>query len=146
MHSANGRMSDLAAYRAVAGTGAEPEEFMKMALDACRTFLLQAEAAIAQGDRPKKAKALDSAAKMVEFLLGLSGVEHGSLSDCLAGVYQYVLAAILKGNAWDDREAVAAGRTALDDLAAVWRKVFPDALAGDRTPEPVLLDARESDA
>ena len=119
----------LAAYRAVEGIGAEPAEFMKMALDAARTFLLQAETAIADKDRPKKIKALDSAAKVVEFMLGLSGVEYGPLSECLASVYHYVLAAILKGNAWDDGEAVAAGRIALEELAALWRKVFPDALA-----------------
>jgi flagellin-specific chaperone FliS len=120
---------DVAAYRTVAGIGAEPAEFMKMALDAARTFLLQAEAAIAEQDRPKKAKALDSAARLVEFMLGLSGIEPGPLSECLASVYNYALAAILKGNAGDDREAVAAGRIALEELTAVWRKVFPDALA-----------------
>jgi flagellar secretion chaperone FliS len=137
-------MSGLAAYRAVAGAGAEPEEFMKMALDAARTFMLQADAAIAAGDQPKKAKALNSAAKVVEFMLGLSGIEHGPLSDCLASVYQYVLAAILKGNAWDDQEAVAAGRVALDDLAGVWRRVFPDAIPNARMAAPRFM-AREGD-
>jgi flagellar secretion chaperone FliS len=140
------QMDGLAAYRAVAGAGAEPEEFMKMALDAARTFLLQADAAIATGDQPKKAKALSSAAKVVEFMLGLSGFERGPLSDCLASVYQYVLAAILKGNAWDDREAVAAGRVALDDLAAVWRRVFPDAAADERMSGSVRLTVRDNDA
>jgi flagellar secretion chaperone FliS len=125
-------MNSLAAYRAIAATDAEPEEFMKMALDAARTFLLQAELAIAEGDRPRKARALGSAAKVVEFMLGLSGVERGPLSDCLAGVYEYILVAILKGNAWDDREAVAAGRVALEELAAVWRKVFPDTFAAEK--------------
>src|ERR1700728_1480982 len=119
-------LSGLAAYRVVEATGAEPEEFMKMALDAARTFLLQAELAIGKGDRPRKAKALASASKIVEFMLGLSGTERGPLSDSLASVYQYALATILKGNAWDDREAVAAGRRALEELAAVWRRVFPD--------------------
>lgn len=140
-------MDDLrgvAAYRAVAGADADPEEFLKMALDAARTFLLQAEAAIVAGDKPKKAKALSSAAKVVEFMLGLSGIEQGPLSECLASVYQYVLAAILKGNAWDDREAVNAGRIALDDLAAVWRRVFPDAVPGERMDGPLFI-SRDGD-
>lgn len=136
----------LAAYRGVAGAGAEPEEFMKMALDAARTFLLQAEAAIVEGDRTKKGKALSSAGKVVEFMLGLSGADHGPLSDCLASVYQYVLAAILKGNAWDDREAVVAGRVALDDLAAVWRRVFPDALGGEKMSDGVSPTVSDHDA
>ena len=119
-------MNGLAAYRMIEATGAEPEELMKMALDAARTFLLQAELAIAEGDRPRKAKALGSAARIVEFMLGLSGIERGPLSDSLASVYQYALSTILKGNAWDDREAVAAGRGAIEELAAVWRRVFPD--------------------
>jgi flagellar biosynthetic protein FliS len=121
------RMSEKPeSYRAVEGLGATPEEFMKMALDATRTLLLRAEAAIKAGDRPEKAKALSSAGKIVEFMLGLSGAERGELSDCLASVYSYVLATILKGNSADDIEAVAAGRVALDQLAAIWRKVFPD--------------------
>lgn len=117
-----------ASYRAVEGLGAKPEEFMKMALDAARALLLRAEAAIKAGDRPQKAKALSSAGKIVEFMLGLSGTERGELSDCLASVYQYVLATILQGNAKDDIEAVAAGRIALEQLAATWRRVFPDAV------------------
>jgi flagellar secretion chaperone FliS len=138
-------INGLAAYQTVAGAGAEPEEFMKMALDAARTFLLQADAALAAGDRPKKAKALSSAAKVVEFMLGLSGFESGPLSDCLASIYQYVLAAILKANAWDDREAIAAGRAALDELAAVWRRVFPDA-AADATILDTVLTGRGTNA
>ncbi len=121
-------LSGLAAYRAVEGIGAEPEQFMKMAMDAARVFLLQGEAAIIAGERLAKAKALSSAAKVVEFMLGLSGAEPGVLSDRLAGVYQYVLAAILNGNARDDAEAVAAGRLAIEQLAAAWRTVFPDAV------------------
>lgn len=122
-------LSGLAAYRAVEGIGAEPEALMKMAMDATRTFLLQAEAAMVAGDRPAKTKALNSAAKVIEFMLGLSGAERGALSDRLAAVYQFILAAILKANAWDDAEAVAAGRLVVEQLAAVWRRVFPDAVA-----------------
>ena len=121
-------LNGLAAYRAVEGIGAEPEEFMKMAMDATRAFLLQAEAAIRAGDRPAKAKALNSAAKIIEFVLGLSGTEPGALSACLAKVYHYVLAAILRGNAWDDAEAVAAGRITIEQLTTVWRRAFPDAV------------------
>jgi flagellar protein FliS len=114
------------AYRAVEGIDAAPEEFMKMALDAARTMLLRAEAAIAAEDRVTKAQALSSAGSVVEFMLGLSGFAPGTLSECLASVYQYVLAAILKGNAGDDMEAVGAARVALEELAATWRKIFPD--------------------
>ena len=118
--------SGLAAYRAVEGIAAEPEAFMKMAMDAARALLLQAEAAMAAGDRPAKAKALSSAARVIEFMLGLSGAERGALSDRLAGVYEYTLAAILKANAFDDKEAVAAGRLTVEQLAAIWRRIFPD--------------------
>lgn len=124
--SANG----LGAYRMVEGIGATPEQFMKMGLDAARTSLLRAEAAIGAGDRPEKAKALVSAGSIVEFMLGLSGAEPGALSECLASVYRFALAAILKGNADDDPEALAAARLALDELAASWRSLYPDAIAG----------------
>lgn len=128
-----------AAYRVMEGIGAAPEDYMKMALDAARTLLLRAEAAIKAGDRAEKAKALGSAGNVVEFMLGLSGISPGALSDCLASVYQYVLAAILKGNAGDDGEAVAAGRMAIEELAATWRKIFPDAIAWtDHADDPAL--------
>jgi flagellar protein FliS len=146
MEAANYGLSGPAAYRAVAGIDAEPKEFMKMAMDAARIFLLEAETAIAAGDRPAKAKALSSAAKVIEFMLGLSGTERGPLSGRLAGVYQYVLAAILKGNAWDDREAVAAGRLAVEQLAAVWRKMFPDAFVWEGINDRAQLTGREDNA
>jgi flagellar biosynthetic protein FliS len=127
MAIANEELGALAAYRTVAGIDAAPEEFMKMATDAVRTFLLQGEAGIAAGDRRVKAAALNSAAKIIEFLLGLSGGAPGRLSEGLAQVYRYVLAAILQGNLADDRQAIASGRVAIEQLAAVWRKAFPDA-------------------
>jgi flagellar biosynthetic protein FliS len=119
-------LSGPSAYTAIAGVGAEPQDLMKMGLDGARAFLLEAEAAIEAGDRPAKAKALSSASDIVEFLLGLSGSEPGSLSECLAKVYHYAMVAILKGNAADDPESVAAGRNALEDLAVTWRRIFPD--------------------
>jgi flagellar protein FliS len=130
------------AYRAVEGVGATPDGFMKMALDAARTLLLRAELAIAAGDRVEKAQALGSAGKVVEFMLGLSGSAPGELSDCLASVYQYVLAAILKGNAGDDEEAVRAARVALDELAATWRKIFPDVIGWEDTGPETLMSGR----
>jgi flagellin-specific chaperone FliS len=123
---ANEGFGALAAYRTVAGMDAAPEEFMKMATDAARAFLIQAEIGIAAGDRPAKARALSSAAKIVEFMLGLSGSEPGPLSQGLAQVYRCVLSAILRGNAADDAEAIAAGRVAIEQFAIVWRGAFPD--------------------
>ena len=137
MISARQRGELAGAYRAVEGIDANPEDFMKMALDATGNLLLRAEVAIAAGDRMEKAQALGSAGKIVEFMLGLSGSAPGTLSECLTSVYQYALAAILKGNAWDDAEAVAAARTALGELAATWRTIFPDATAWEETgPDP----------
>lgn len=116
-----------AAYNAVAGIGAEPQDLMKMGLDRARSFLLGAEMAIEAEDRVAKAKALSSASSIVEFLLGLSGSEPGELSDRLAKIYHFAMMEILKGNAGDDQAAVAAARIALDELAATWRGIFPDA-------------------
>lgn len=130
------------AYRAVEGIGANPEDFMKMALDSTRNLLLRAELAIDAGDRVEKAQALGTAGSVVEFLLGLSGSEPGALSECLVSVYQYVLAAILKGNAGDDREAIGAARTALEELAATWRTIFPDNVACEETGPDTALSGR----
>ena len=97
-------------------------------------FLAQAEAAIAGGNRPAKGKALNSAAQLIEFVLGLTGSEPGPLSNSLAEVYRYVLTAIVRANASDDAEAVVAGRVAIEQLAAVWRRAFPDALGLESMP------------
>lgn len=133
MIGTRGALSGPAAYRVMEGVGATAEEFMKMALDAARALLLRAEAQIAAGDQVGKAKSLASASNVVEFMLGLSGVSQGELSRCLASVYEYALAAIAKGNAGDDAEALAAGRTALEELAVTWRNIFPDSFTSDET-------------
>jgi flagellar protein FliS len=130
------------AYRAIEGAGAKPEDFVKMALDATRNLLLRAEMAIAAEDRVEKAQALSSASSVVEFMLGLSGSAPGTLSQCLASVYQYVLAAILKGNAGDDTEAVSAARVALEELAATWRTIFPDTVGWEESGSDSALSGR----
>jgi flagellar protein FliS len=135
-------LSGPAAYRMMEGVGAASEDFMKMGLDSARILLMRAEAAIRAGDVVEKAKALGSAGSVVEFMLGLSGSAPGALSDCLASVYQYVLAAILKGNVGDDIEAIAAGRTALEELANTWRNIFPDALAWADPGDDAALNGR----
>jgi flagellin-specific chaperone FliS len=144
MNEARQKGGVAGSYRAIEGIGAAPEDYMKMALDSTRNLLLRAEAAIGASDRPEKAQALSSAASIVEFLLGLSGSEPGELSECLVSVYQYVLAAILKGNAWDDAEAVVAARVALDELAATWRTIFPDTIGcEERDLDSVLSGGRD---
>ena len=130
------------AYRVIEGTGASAEDFMKMALDATRNLLLRAELAIAANDRVEKAQALNSAGGVVEFMLGLSGSAPGTLSECLASVYHYVLAAILKGNAGDDAEAVGAARVALDELASTWRTIFPDTIGWEESGSDSALSGR----
>jgi flagellin-specific chaperone FliS len=136
------QLGAASAYRAIEGIGAKPEDFMKMALDATRNLLLRAEAAIAAEDRAEKAQALSSAGSVVEFMLGLSGSAPGALSGCLASVYQYVLAAILKGNAGDDTEAVGAARAALEELAATWRTIFPDTIGWEESSPDSALSGR----
>ena len=116
--------NDLKAYRSVEGLGASGQELMTMALDSVRLALLRAEAAIAVGDRSEKAAALGTAGRVVEFLLGLSGIDQGALSERLAKAYHYVMAAILKGNVEDDAKAIASGRVVIEHLAATWRDLF----------------------
>src|SRR5215469_15384332 len=131
------------AYRSIEGISAKPEEFMKLALDATRNLLLRAEMAITANERSEKAQALSSAGSVVEFMLGLSGSAPGALSECMASVYQYVLAAILKGNAGDDTEAVGAARVALEELAATWRSIFPDTIGWEESGDSALNGRRD---
>ena len=122
------RNSDTyAAYRSVSGLGASPQEFMTMALDSLRASLWRADAAIKAGDWVDKADALSGAGKLVEFLIGLSGIEHGELSDRLASIYQFVMTAILKTNANNDLDALSDGRHAIEHVATIWRGIFEGA-------------------
>ena len=121
-----------AVYRSVSGLGASPQEFMTMALDSLRALLRRAENAIRAGEWVEKADALSSAGKLVEFLIGLSGIEHGELSDRLASIYQFVMTAILKANAQNDLEALGDGRHAVEHVATIWRSIF------DGVEEPAL--------
>lgn len=105
-----------------------------MALDSLRALLRRADLAIKAEEWVEKADALNSAGKLVEFLIGLSGIEHGELSDRLASIYQFVLTAILKANAQNDVDALADGRHAIDHVATIWRNIF----AG--VEEPALSD------
>lgn len=119
------RNSDsYAVYRSVSGLGASPQEFMSMALDSLRALLRRAEMAIGAEEWVEKADALNSAGKLVEFLIGLSGIEHGELSDRLASIYQFVMTAILKANAQNDVDALADGRHAIEHVATIWRNIF----------------------
>lgn len=127
MDGTSGYSEESSAYRAVAGLDASPEEFMMMGLDSLRTWLMRAEAAINADERVEKAKALNAAGKLVEFLLGLSGIEHGELSDRLASIYQFVMTALLRANAMDDLEALAGARQAVEHVSGVWRGVFATA-------------------
>jgi len=121
-----------AAYRSVAGLGASPQEFMAMALDSLEASLRRADTAIRGQAAVEKADALNSAGKLVEFLIGLSGIEHGELSDRLASIYQFVMTAILKANAHNDLAALADGRHAIQHVATIWRGIF------DGVAEPAL--------
>jgi flagellar biosynthetic protein FliS len=127
MNGAQESFGALAAYRAVAAIDAAPEDLMKMAIEAAQRFLGEGEAAIAARDRQRKALALSSAGDVIEFMLGLSGSEPGPLSDRLTGLYRFALAAILRGNAAEDAEAVAAAGVAIGAIAVLWRQRFPDA-------------------
>lgn len=125
------RNSDsYAAYRSVSALGASPQEFMTMALDSLRVLLRRAEGAIQAQAWVEKAEALSSAGKLVEFLIGLSGVESGELSDRLGSIYKFVMTAILRANAQNDSSALADGRHAIEHVTAIWNGIF----AGGEAP------------
>jgi flagellar protein FliS len=113
-----------AAYRSVAGLGASPQEFMAMALDSLRALLRRADTAIRTQEWVDKADALNSAGKLIEFLIGLSGIEHGELSDRLASIYQFVMTAVMRANANNDLQALADANHAIEHVATIWRNIF----------------------
>jgi flagellar biosynthetic protein FliS len=118
---------ELSAYRTVDCTGVSSERLMIVALDAVQFFLMRAEAAIEDENRQEKARVLARAGRVMEFMLGLTGVQPGELGTRLAKLYRFVIDGIVKGNANDDREAIVAARAVIEDVGKFWRLRFPHA-------------------
>ncbi|HYL31688.1 MAG TPA: flagellar protein FliS [Stellaceae bacterium] len=117
----------LSAYRSVDCAGVSSERLMMVALDAVQFFLLRAETAIDDENRAEKARVLARAGRVMEFMLGLTGVEPGELSARLAKLYRFVIDGIVKGNANDDKEAITSARYVIEDIGKFWRLRFPHA-------------------
>ncbi|SRR5579875_830860 len=119
--------NQLHAYRSVDCTGVSAERLMMVALDAVQFFLTRAETAIEDGNGSEKARVLARAGRVTEFMLGLTGVQPGELSGRLGKLYRFVLEGIMKGNANDDKEAIASARYVIEDIGRFWRMRFPHA-------------------
>jgi len=117
----------LAAYRSIDCAGVSPERLMMVSLDAVHFFLTRAEAAIDDENRVEKARVLARAGRVIEFMLGLSGVHPGELGGRLAKLYQLVLKGILEGNVNDDKAAIESARYVIEDIGKFWRLRFPQA-------------------
>ncbi|HVA34763.1 MAG TPA: flagellar protein FliS [Stellaceae bacterium] len=120
-------MNQLSAYRSVDCAGVSSERLMMVALDAVQFFLTRAEAAIDDENRNEKARVLARAGRVMEFMLGLTGVQPGDLSIRLGKLYRFVIEGIVKGNANDDKEAIVSARTVIEDIGKYWRLRFPHA-------------------
>ena len=117
----------LAAYRSVDCAGISSERLMIVALDAVQFFLTRAETAIDDENRAEKARVLARAGRVMEFMLGLTGVQPGELSVRLAKLYRFVIDGIVKGNANDDKDAIVSARAVIEDVGKFWRLRFPHA-------------------
>jgi flagellar biosynthetic protein FliS len=118
---------ELSAYRSVDCAGVSSERLMMVALDAVQFFLMRAETALDEDNRTEKARVLARAGRVMDFMLGLTGVQPGELGNRLAKLYRFVIDGIVRGNANDDREAIAAARTVIEDVGRFWRLRFPHA-------------------
>lgn len=117
----------LVAYRSVDCAGVSSERLMMVALDAVHFFLTRAETAMDDDNRQEKARVLARAGRVMEFMLGLTGVQPGELSVRLAKLYRFVIDGIVKGNANDDKDAIVSARAVIEDVGKFWRMRFPHA-------------------
>ena len=119
--------SQLTAYRSVDCAGVSSERLMIVALDAVQFFLARAETAIDDENGVERARVLARAGRVMEFMLGLTGVQPGELSPRLAKLYRFVMDGIVKGNANNDKEAIVSARAVIEDVGKFWRLRFPHA-------------------
>lgn len=117
--------SQLTAYRSVDCAGVSSERLMIVALDAVQFFLARAETAIDDENGVERARVLARAGRVMEFMLGLTGVQPGELSTRLAKLYRFVMDGIVKGNANNDKEAIVSARAVIEDVGKFWRLRFP---------------------
>ena len=105
---------------------ADPHGLIALMLEGAIQRLRTAEAAIANGDVSRKAKAASEAGAIVDSLSGCLDLQQGGdIAARLEALYDYASRRIVSANATNDAGAFAEVAALLDDVFAAWKQIRP---------------------
>jgi flagellar protein FliS len=101
---------------------ADPQLMLEGAIQRLRT----AEACIASGDLPRKARAASEAGAIVDSLSGCLDFEQGGeIAARLEALYDYASRRIVAANAGNDAQAFGEVAGLLDEVFMAWKQIKP---------------------
>jgi flagellar protein FliS len=118
----------LAAYRttgvAARALEATPHQLIAQLLSGALERLHLARAALARGDRARKADAIRGAAAIVDGLrMSLDRARGGEIAERLDALYEYVGTRLLEANAQDDVARIEECERLLGTIDGAWRQI-----------------------
>jgi flagellar protein FliS len=105
---------------------ADPHKLIELMLEGAIQRLRTAEACVASGDVPRKAKAASEAGAIVDSLSGcLDLAQGGEIAERLEALYDYASRRIVAANAANDAQAFGEVATLLGDVFDAWKQIRP---------------------
>jgi flagellar protein FliS len=105
---------------------ADPHRLIELMLEGAIQRLRTAEACIASGDLPRKAKAASEAGAIVDSLSGCLDLEQGGdIAARLEALYDYASRRIVAANAANDASGFGEVAGLLDDVFVAWKQIRP---------------------
>jgi flagellar protein FliS len=105
---------------------ADPHKLIALMLVGAIQRLQLAQASIAQGDIPRKAKAASEAGAIIDALSACLDQEAGGdIADGLAALYDYASRRLAIANAQNDGDGFAEVASLLGEVEGAWRQIRP---------------------
>ncbi|RPE80872.1 flagellar export chaperone FliS [Vulcaniibacterium tengchongense] len=105
---------------------ADPHRLIALMLAGARDRLRLAEACLARGDVPRKAKAISDASAIVGGLSGALDLDAGGeIASGLQALYDYVQQRLVAANADNDAGALREADGLLGEIESAWRAIAP---------------------
>lgn len=105
---------------------ADPHTLIALLLEGAIQRLRTAEACVASGDIPRKAKAASEAGAIIDSLSGcLDLTQGGDIAARLEALYDYASRRIVASNANNDAQGFSEIAGLLDDVFGAWKQIRP---------------------
>lgn len=114
---------------------ADPHRLVALMLSGARDRIRLADACLARGDVPRKAKAITDASGIISGLSGALNLDAGGeIAQGLQSLYDYAQQRLLAANLDNDAAALQEVDGLLGDIESAWLAISPNAPARPATP------------